>query len=70
DEQALAEALLWLQSNTATKGATARTMLQALTSGKTTDDASAVARMSLTKPSGFKQRLMQRMLKLALQRTR
>jgi len=70
DEQALVEALEWLQSNTSTKRKTANTLLRAFTSSGQMSNESEIARMDLAKPSGLGQLVMQRMLKLALQRTR
>ena len=69
DEQALAEALGWLQNNTATTGKRDRTMLHAALSGRQSGFEKALARMGLDKPSHFKQRLMRRLLRYALQRT-
>ena len=69
DERALAEALGWLQTNTATTGKRLRTMLHAALSGRQSGFEKALARMGLEKQSGFRQRLMQRLLRYALQRT-
>ena len=69
DEQALAEALGWLQDNTATTEKRVRTMLQAVLSGQRSGHEKALARMGLEKPGGFRQRLMQRLLRYALQQT-
>ena len=68
DEQALAEALGWLQNNTATIGKRVRTLYSALNSRQSGFE-KALARMGLEKPSGVRQRLMQRLLSYALQRT-
>jgi len=68
DEQALAEALGWLQLNTATAGKRVRTMLKAIV-GRKSGFETALARMGLEEPSGFKQRLMRHLLSYALQRT-
>ncbi len=68
DEQALAQALEWLQANTATTGKRLGTMLHALLSGRQSGFDTALARMGLEKPAQFKQRLMQRLLSYALQR--
>lgn len=70
DEQALVDALGWLQSNTATKGSTVATMLRAVTASAAGDNASALARMRLDRPSGPREMLLQKMLSLALKRTR
>jgi acyl-CoA hydrolase len=70
DEQVLADALAWLQKNTASSGKSLRTLLQALSVGKATQNQSASARMCLDEPKGIKQVMMQRMLNLALERTR
>jgi acyl-CoA hydrolase len=69
-EQDLVNALSWLQARTATKMRSLQTMFQAMAVGEDAESTSAVARMQLTAPTGFKQRLLQRMLKLALHRTR
>ena len=69
DEQALAEALGWLQLNTATTGKRVRTMLHATLNSTQSGFEKALARMGLQKPTHFKQRLMQRLLRYALQRT-
>jgi acyl-CoA hydrolase len=68
DEQVLAEALGWLQNNTATTGKRVRTMLKAI-SGPQSGNETALARMDLEKPSGIRQHLMRRLLRYALQRT-
>lgn len=70
DEQELADALGWLQSNTATQGKTVGTLLRALTVGEDADSRPAIARMRLAEPKGIRQAMSQRMLKLALKRTR
>lgn len=69
DEQALAEALGWLQANTATTGKRLRTTIQAALSGAQPSNETAIARMGLDKPNGMKQKLMRRLLQHALQRT-
>ena len=69
DEQALAEALGWLESNTASSGKRVRTLLRAVLSGRQPGAEKALARMGLEKPTHFKQHLMQRLLSYALQRT-
>ena len=68
EEQALAEALGWLQDNTATAGKRVRTLFSAL-SHKQSGFEKALARMGLDAPSGFRQHLMQRLLRYALQRS-
>jgi hypothetical protein len=55
-------------NNTATAGKRVRTMLKAI-SGRQSGFEKALARMGLEKPTHFKQRLMQRLLRYALQRT-
>ena len=69
DEQRLAEALGWLQTNTATKRRTVCTLLQALMGGGGVGNESAIQRMGLAAPSGLGQVVMRRMLSLALTRT-
>ena len=68
DEQALAEALGWLKSNTASTSRRVRTTVKAVTSNKQTGSEKALARMGLEKPTGLKERLMQRLLRYALER--
>jgi hypothetical protein len=72
DEQVLATALEWLQSNTASKGKMVKTVLQSLVSGQAGEVRAqqAIDRMGLTETSGIRQAIMKRMLNLALQRTR
>lgn len=70
DEQNLAEALEWLQANTASTGKRVRTMLKATLSGEQQGGDTALARMDLEAPNNLKQRLMKRLLRYALQRTR
>ena len=69
DEQALAEALGWLQNNTATTRKRFRTMLHAVLNGTPSGNEKALARMGLDDPSGVKQRVMRRLLRYALHRT-
>ena len=69
DEQVLAEALGWLQSNTASTSGKAATMARALALTDMPQDDSALARMGLDKPSGLKSRLMKKMLSYALRQT-
>ena len=69
DEQALAEALGWLQNNTATTRKRFRTMLHAVLNGTPSGNEKALARMGLDDPNGIKQRLMRRLLRYALHRT-
>ncbi len=68
-EQRLVKALGWLQAHTAKKSQTVRTLLAAITGGKS-DDAEAIARMGLDAPQGLQQRLYARLLGLALRSTR
>lgn len=70
DEQALAEALGWLQSNTATTSSKAATLVRALTTADTPQNESALARMGFDKSSNLKSRLMKKMLSYALRQTR
>ena len=69
DEQNLAEALTWLQANTSSATTTTKTLLRALMSGTRRGNESAMARMGLDKASGLQQRITQRLLSYALQRT-
>lgn len=69
DEQVLAEALAWLQSNTASTGKRLRTTLQAALNSNKTGHLAELSRMRLDNPSGIKQTVMQRLLRYALQRT-
>jgi hypothetical protein len=57
-----------LQNNTATTGKRVRTLLKTI-GGRQSGFEKALARMGLEKPSHFKQRLMQRLLRYALQQT-
>jgi acyl-CoA hydrolase len=68
DEQALAEALGWLKSNTASTRRRVRTTVKAVTSSKQAGSEKALARMGLEHPTGLKERLMQRLLRYALER--
>ncbi len=70
DEQALAEALGWLQDSTSTRFGKTRTLLQAIGNSGDNKDETALTRMGLAKPSGIGQTLTQRLLRLALNRTR
>lgn len=65
-EQALVEALGWLQRETSTPGKRVATLLRALTGKPSPASASALARMNLDEPSGFKQHLLQRLVNHAL----
>jgi acyl-CoA hydrolase len=65
DEQVLAEALGWLQNNTATTGKRVRTIFSAMNSTPSGFE-KTLARMGLEKPTRFKDRLMQRLLRYAL----
>jgi len=67
DEQTLTEALEWLKNNTATNTRRMRTMVKAATSSKRTGFEQALARMDLENPTGFKEKLMQRLLRYALE---
>ena len=69
DEQDLAEALLWLRSNTATRRGAAKTLVRAFLSDSRAGNEKAIERMGLTSPSGLRQKAMQRMLAMALTRT-
>jgi acyl-CoA hydrolase len=69
DEQALVEALEWLQANTASTGRRVRTLLRAALNGGRSENASALARMGLEKSIGVRQRLMRRLLSYALEKT-
>ncbi|NOX70705.1 MAG: acetyl-CoA hydrolase, partial [Gammaproteobacteria bacterium] len=66
DEQALAEALGWLKTNTATTGSRVRTMLHAVLNRTQSGNEKVLARMGLEDPGGVKQRLMRRLLRYAL----
>ena len=68
-EQRLVKALGWLQAHTARRSTTTRTVLSALSGGKT-DDTEALARMELDRPRGLRHRLYARLLGLALRCTR
>jgi hypothetical protein len=72
EEQDLAEALAWLQTNTANTGTKLKTMLQSIANRQPGGQRSqsALARMGLDKTTGIGQAIMKRMLNLALQRTR
>lgn len=67
-EQQLVAALGWLKERTATRAGKLRTVAGALCS-RTPDAAIALARMELSAPRGPGQRLMARLLRLALART-
>lgn len=69
DEQTLAEALGWLQANTTSTAKKIKTLLRALMSRTGSGNKSAMARMGLQETSGLKQRMTQRLLSYALQRT-
>ena len=72
DEQVLADALGWLQSNTSSTGSKIKTAVQAMFGGQASGEREekAIARMGLIETTGISQVIMKRMLKLALQRTR
>ncbi|KLI97421.1 hypothetical protein, partial [Luteimonas sp. FCS-9] len=61
-------ALGWLKSATATRGGKLRTVFMALRAGRTGDTA-ALQRMALDAPRGLQERLLARLLALALRRT-
>ena len=69
DEQALAEALGWLQANTASTSSKTATLLRAAFGGVDASNNSALDRMGLAQPKGIRQRAMQRLLNYALTRT-
>lgn len=70
DEQQLAEALTWLKDNTTNTGNKVRTIVSAILNKAPFDQQGALARMALSDPSGARQHLMQRLLRLALTRTK
>jgi hypothetical protein len=57
-----------LKSNSASTSRQVRTTLKAVTSNKQTGSEKALARMGLENPTGLKERLMQRLLRYALDR--
>lgn len=67
-EQRLVRALSWLKANTASRGDKLRTVMRAL-STRPPHDASALTRMDLAAPHGIGERLMARLLRLALAET-
>ena len=69
DEQVLAEALVWLRANTATAGGKFNTILRAMLNSHRSHDTGALGRMNLEMPAGIGQRMMRRLLLLALKRT-
>ncbi len=69
DEQALVEALGWLQNRTATTGGKLATIARAVVAGKRSEHAPMLARMGLEHPDGVGQHVLQRLLNYALQRT-
>jgi len=69
DEQSLVDALGWLRSRTATTAGAAKTLLLAMTTGSNAGNESALARMQLANPSGIREGVLQKLLKLALHRT-
>ncbi|MCG8369787.1 MAG: acetyl-CoA hydrolase [Proteobacteria bacterium] len=68
-EQALAEALGWLRKRTATARQKTVTALRAATARNRTEHAPMLVRMGLEQPSCLRQRVLQRLLAYALQRT-
>lgn len=71
-EQRLARALAWLASRTATRGARIRTMLTALRplpDHPVADTEASLARMDLSRPRRWRDRLQARLLRLALAHT-
>lgn len=71
DEQVLADALGWLQSNTSGNGKKIKTAVSALFGGQADGERveQAIAHMGLTETTGIRQAMTKRMLKLALKRT-
>lgn len=67
-EQQLAEALEWLKARTARRWPTVRLVSEALLRGSR-GDSDAIARMGLDRARGLRQRVMRRLLGLALERT-
>lgn len=67
-EQRLVKALGWLKRETATRGGKLRTIIRALTASSP-DDAEALARMGVSDPSNLNERLLRRLLTLALARS-
>ncbi len=68
-EQQLAPALEWLQSNTATPAAKARVLLGALFTNEIDDHHTALDRLGLSTASGISDRLQQKLVNYALNRT-
>ncbi|MEG3791382.1 acetyl-CoA hydrolase/transferase C-terminal domain-containing protein [Lysobacter sp. CCNWLW3] len=68
-EQRLVRALGWLKAATASRGGKLATIARAL-AGARGDDAEALARMDLAAPAGLGERLLARLLALALRETR
>ncbi len=67
-EQRLVKALAWLKRNTATTGDRLRTIGKALLGGRS-DDHEAMARMGFESPRGLHEKLMARLVALALSTT-
>lgn len=67
-EQRLVKALGWLKRETATRGGKLRTVVRALTANPPAD-AEALARMGVSEPSNLNERLLRRLLMLALARS-
>lgn len=70
DELALADALGWLRSSTASPTGKFFTLIRALTTSDETQSDSALARMGLDGPSDLKSRVLKKLLNLALRRSR
>ena len=68
-EQRLVRALGWLKSATATRGGKLRTIASALATS-TVEDGEAMKRMALQAPTTLAERVVARLLRLALQHTR
>lgn len=67
-EQRLVRALAWLKRNTATTGDRLRSIAKALLGGRS-DDREAMARMGFESPKGLHEKLMARLVALALSST-
>ncbi|MEO0996574.1 MAG: acetyl-CoA hydrolase/transferase C-terminal domain-containing protein [Pseudomonadota bacterium] len=68
-EQALAEALLWLQQVGAAPWRNARTLLQAVRRGRPARYGAALTRMGLNAPASLRERMTARLLAFALEKT-
>lgn len=69
-EQELVEALEWLKPQTARPWSTVCCLMKALIRGGRGEHQAALSRMDLEQPTGLRQRVMRRMLKLALENTK